>query len=270
MMMQLKAMREFTSSFALMAVVALVGSGLTSCKQDTSQPKPSSQGAIDSSTQPVYTNPTTNTAVTSSLTGVQIAPEDPTALNITSNSQAQIRFRVTADPTKNLSIGLLQTPVGPTLSQQGSEVILTWASPVVGSYQITFIIRDINLCTSQEGNASVCTFTQQDLGNVGVKSYDTVSQPFTVNVTTGTGLANTGGTGGNGSLINQILSVLGGQGSGNVGGGNLGGLLSKLGNGQLQQILQQVTQGGSITNLLNGFTLQDSKVPAQPATAAQP
>lgn len=233
-------------------------------KQQTPQ-----QGAA---TAPTGTNTNTSATGTTSIGDQQAAQmaiglerADQTLLQFTAGAPINLAFRLTNATGKDVIVGLLTTPVGPTLTHNAGsiDVQFYWASPAVGSQKIRFILRDRAKCVAAETDATRCEIRPADFGVIGANSvYDTLSDEYSLEVAQGNGLGNglgsilgngglSGlGAGNNSALISQITSLLqanGGAGAANT--NNLNSLLSGLGNGQLQQILNSVKSGGSGANI---------------------
>ncbi len=205
---------------------------------------------------------------------IGLARADATALQFTSDRPVSLGFKLTNASGKEVIVGLLTTPKGPTLKHDlaTDSVTFAWTAPVVGTQKIRFILRDKAKCVAAESDAARCEIKPEDFGVLGANDkYDVVSDEYALEVTqglastaatgaTGTGTGALSGlsglAGGNGAMISQITGLLGG-------GGNLTSMLSGLGGGQLQQVLALVKGGGSgadvstLIHLLKGLGLAD-------------
>lgn len=271
---------------SLLSFAVMITSGLAGC---ASKPEPSKTGPKKGAES---TPPAAPPTETSTATTIGIERTEESALSFATGRPIALSFRLTNAEGKDVIVGLMTTPKGPTLTHADgtTDVTFNWATPAVGTHKVRFVLRDKARCEAAEADATRCAISTADFGVIGANDkYDAVSSEYELTVTQGTIPPTAGGTvdpagnsaggatggllgalgglgglsGGNADLIAKIKDLLGG---GALGGGKLEGMLSGLGGGQLQSLLGMV-QGGAVDSgnlagiiqLLKGFALDEQE-----------
>jgi len=246
-------------------IVMFIFSSLVACKESSPASKtPAKKQGADASAENAGDNGNENTDTsqpdlgTSGTSDVSLVPSSFSGTSQAGQAGTEVVMSWEIQGTGDIAVALEDGPDGSVLSQNGKEVSLTWASPVEGSHDIKFILRNMERCSAEESDSDDCEISRGFSSNVTYNSrYDIRSETYSLvveasGVDSGNGFGNGNGNGG-GPLIQKIMDILGVD-AGSGSGGLIKGLLAGMGNGKLKDIADKLQQNGGAGGGIGALT----------------